>query len=142
MYQQTPPNGSCGADLGPNATVIPLSASAQNNRNFRTVLWTGCHLQLTVMSLAKGEEIGWEQHPDTDQLLRIESGESVVEMGCCRGKCEQKKTLQAGDAILVPAGTWHNVRNTGCCPLRLSSVYAPAQHPRGTIHRTKADAEK
>ena len=78
----------------------------------------------------------------TDQLIRVEAGRAQVLMGSSEAQLNHRCQLGPGQGVFVPAGTWHNVRNTGCCPLRLSSVYAPAQHPRGTIHRTKADAEK
>ncbi len=111
------------------------------NKTFRTVLYTGKHSQLTVMNLEPGEEIGNEVHPDHDQFLRIEQGKALVELST--NEAEVEETYDASDdwAIIVPAGTWHNIINIGEKDLRLYSVYSPAQHPEGTVHQTKADAD-
>lgn len=115
--------------------------AARNNTDFRRAVWTGQHLQMTLMSIPVRSEIGVEMHPDVDQLLRVEAGRGLVRTGSCRHDLPSAQQLQAGDVVFVPAGTWHNVENRGNCPLKLSSVYAPPQHPRGTVHRTKAEAE-
>jgi mannose-6-phosphate isomerase-like protein (cupin superfamily) len=111
------------------------------NTNFRTVLWTGSHSQLTVMSLASGEEIGLEVHPDHDQFLRIEAGHARVEVGPSRDDLTENQDVEDDWAVIVPAGTWHNVTNTGRGPLKLYVLYAPANHPEGTVHVTKAEAD-
>lgn len=111
------------------------------NQNFRTALWTGCHLQLTLMCIPAGGEIGLEVHPDTDQFIRLESGQGMAMMGACKDKLNFQKCIGADDAVFVPAGTWHNIINTGRCPLKLYSIYAPPHHPHGTVHRLKADAD-
>ena len=129
-----------GADHGPSPYVVDMAEEARKNQNFRTVAWTGCHLQMTFMNIPACGEIGLEMHPETDQLIRVEQGQAVVRMGNCRDTLDMQCTLRDDEAVLVPAGTWHNVRNTGYCPLKLSSLYAPPQHPRGTIHCTKEDA--
>lgn len=131
---------TCGTDYGPKPFVTNIIRETQKNQNFRTAFWTGCHLQMTLMSIPACGEIGVEMHPDTDQLIRVETGQALVRMGDCREELNLKYRLSAGDAVFVPSGTWHNVMNAGNCPLKLSSIYAPPQHPRGTIHRTKADA--
>ena len=95
---------------------------------------------MTLMNIPHCGEIGAEMHPNTDQFIRVEEGQALVHMGGCKEKLELQRHLRAGDTIFIPGGTWHNVFNTGNCPLKLSSVYAPPQHPRGTVHRTKADA--
>ena len=128
------------ADSGPNPAVIPVQSAARENTAFRTVLWTGSHLQLTVMSIPVGLDIGLENHPELDQLIRVEQGRGVVRMGRSQDRLEFQRQVSAGDGILVPAGTWHNVSNLGGQPLQLSSIYAPPQHPRGAVHRTKEDA--
>ena len=92
------------------------------------------------MSIPTCGEIGVEIHPDTDQFIRVEGGQALVRMGACREKLNFQRSLSMGDAIFVPAGTWHNILNNGNCPLKLSSIYAPPHHPKGTVHRTKADA--
>jgi len=116
------------------------NATLQNDY-FRTALWTGTHLQLTLMSIKPGEDIGLEIHPNTDQFLRIEQGQGVVMMGKDKDNLTFQKRVYDNYAIFVPAGTWHNVINTGRKPLKLYSIYAPPQHPFGTVHVTKQDAE-
>jgi mannose-6-phosphate isomerase-like protein (cupin superfamily) len=128
-------------DFGPDPYVADVSRLAVQNQNFRTALWTGSHLQMTLMSIPPRGEIGLEIHEDTDQLIRIEQGSAVVKMGSCRDHPDVGQRLSAGDTVFVPAGTWHNVKNAGCSPLKVSSVYAPPHHPNGTIHRTKEDTE-
>ena len=121
--------------------VADIEAETIDNTDFRRVLYTGGHLQLTVMSLAPGEEIGWEMHDHLDQFLRIEQGQGVLRFGRSEDSVDEEHAVADDWAIIVPARTWHNVVNTGDVPLRLYSIYAPAEHPPGTVHRTKADAE-
>ena len=125
-------------DRGP--TVIPLANTARENNAFRRTLWTGDHLQLTVMCIPQGEDIGTEMHPHLDQFLRVEEGCALVRFGSCRSAIKEVGRMQVGDVRLVPAGTYHNLSNAGRGPLRLSSLYAPTAHPRGTVHATKEDA--
>ena len=108
------------------------------NDYFRQVIFTGKHAQLVLMSLKVGEEIGNEVHKKVDQFFRIEQGEAkfVLKNG------KEKHIVGNGDAIIVPAGTWHNVINIGKNKLKLYTVYSPPNHPDKTIHKTKADAEK
>jgi mannose-6-phosphate isomerase-like protein (cupin superfamily) len=127
-------------DYGPVPIVVDIEEAAERNDTFRTALWTGNHLQLTLMSLKVGEDIGLELHPNVDQFLRIEDGEGLVRMGNRRDDLNFQRRVGSDDAIVVPAGTWHNVINIGNRPLKLYSIYAPPQHPRGTVHRTKAEA--
>lgn len=111
------------------------------NGNFRTVLFTGAHTQLTVMSLEVGEEIGLEVHHDLDQFLRIEQGRARVEFGPTEGEITETYEVEDDWAIIVPGGTWHNVVNTGDTQLKLYSLYSPPEHPDGTVHRTKAEGD-
>lgn len=129
-------------DHGGNPYVADIERSAIQNTNFRTAIWTGSHLQMTLMCIPAGGEIGWEIHSDTDQMLRVEQGSGIVKMGRCKNQTECQQNLCKGDVIFIPAGTWHNVANIGRCPLKLSSVYAPPNHPKGTIEPTKSDAER
>jgi len=129
-------------DYGPNPFVINIEEATLQNNYFRTALWTGSHLQLTLMSIKPGEDIGLEIHPTTDQFLRIEQGQGVVMMGRDKDNLNFQKRVYDNYAIFVPAGTWHNVINTGRVPLKLYSIYAPPQHPFGTVHVTKQDAEE
>ena len=126
---------------GPCSFAGAVACAAKDNTNFRTAYWTGGHLQLTLMCIPVGNDIGSEVHPDTDQYIRVEEGCALVRLGKCRDKMDNEQRLGVGDAVFVAAGTWHNVINNGSCPLKLSSVYAPPHHPAGTVERTKADAE-
>lgn len=134
--------GAREKNCGEEAAVVDLPREAGRNPSFRTARWTGEHLQLTLMVLRPWEEIGAEVHPGADQMLRVEEGQALVSMGPAREKLNVQRRLGRGEAVFVPGGTWHNVRNAAGCPLRLSSLYAPPQHPRGTVHPTKADAER
>ena len=127
-------------DLGKQPFVINIKEAAERNRTFRTAIWTGNHLQVTLMSIGVGEDIGLEVHPDVDQFLRIEEGQGLVQMGITENNLNYERRVSEDYAIMVPAGTWHNLTNTGNEPLKLSSIYAPPEHPRGTVHVTKADA--
>jgi mannose-6-phosphate isomerase-like protein (cupin superfamily) len=111
------------------------------NVNFRTVLFTGANIQLTVMSLAPGEEIGVEMHDHLDQFLRIERGSGRVTFGPSAEQVDEEHEVSDDWAIVVPGGTWHNVINTGQGELKLYSLYAPPEHPPETVHRTKEDAD-
>ena len=132
----------CETDHGPKPFAANITSAARQNHHFRTAFWSGCHLQMTLMCIPACGDIGVEMHSDTDQLIRVEAGQATVCMGTCKNKLDVQCRLGVGDAAFVPCGTWHNILNTGNCPLKLSSVYAPPHHPRGTIHRTKEDAEK
>ena len=128
-------------DFGPEPFVVDIDRVTICNPNYRTALWTGNHLQLTLMSIPPRGEIGLEVHTDTDQFLRIESGCGIAMMGPEEGSLTYRKEVSDGFAIFVPAGTWHNVVNTGCFPLKIYSIYAPPHHPHGTVHITKAQAD-
>ncbi|MGM8215966.1 cupin domain-containing protein [Bacillaceae bacterium W0354] len=127
-------------DYGGKPYVVNIEEAAEQNRYYRTALWTGEHLQVTVMSINPGEDIGLEVHPDTDQFLRIEEGQGLVQMGDSKDRLDFETRVYEDDAIMVPAGTWHNLTNTGNKPIKLYSIYAPPEHPFGTVHRTKAEA--
>jgi mannose-6-phosphate isomerase-like protein (cupin superfamily) len=105
------------------------------NEDFRRVLYTGQHLQLVLMTLQPGEEIGEEVHPDRDQFFRIEEGEGAVDIDGRENKVEDDI------AVIVPAGARHNVRNTGSEPLRFYTIYGPPEHKDGIVHATRAEAE-
>ncbi len=127
-------------DYGPEPFVININEAALQNDTFRTALWTGNHLQLTLMSIEPGGDIGKEIHPHVDQFLRVEEGEGIVEMGHREDRMDFQERVRDDFVILIPAGTWHNLINTGGRPLKLYSIYAPPQHPWGTVHETKEDA--
>lgn len=106
------------------------------NENYRQVLYTGQHLQLVLMALKPGEEIGEEVHGSDDQFFRVEAGEGEMVINGA------KHRVSAGFAILVPAGARHNLRNTGTKPLKLYTLYAPPVHRRDVVQRSKAEADK
>ena len=128
-------------DYGREPFVFNIHHATTKNQNFRTALWTGKHLQLTLMSIPVRSDIGAEMHSDVDQFIRVESGRARVFFGNCRNSLREAGIVRENDAILIPAGTWHNIVNIGNSPLKVYSIYAPPQHPFGTVHKTKADAE-
>ncbi|WP_346929084.1 cupin domain-containing protein [Clostridium sp.] len=130
---------NCGPQ--PQPFVVDISEATKENNTFRTVLWTGKHLQVTLMSINVCDDIGLEIHPNVDQFIRIEEGQGLVKMGSSKDRLDFQAKVCDDFAIMIPAGTWHNIINTGNKPLKLYSIYAPPEHPRGTVHMTKADAE-
>ncbi|WP_099156580.1 cupin domain-containing protein [Virgibacillus ndiopensis] len=127
-------------DYGKQPFVVNIEDAAEQNNTFRTALWTGDNLQVTLMSIPVGSDIGLEVHPNVDQFLRIEEGQGVVKMGDSESNLTFQRNVYEDYAIMVPAGKWHNVINTGNEPLKLYSIYAPPEHPYGTVHPTKAVA--
>jgi mannose-6-phosphate isomerase-like protein (cupin superfamily) len=123
------------------AWVGDIEDATLTNSAFRTVLFTGAHTQLTVMALQAGEEIGWETHSHIDQFIRIEQGQARVDLGSENGTATEQHELADDWALIIPAGLWHNVVNIGNGMLKLYSLYSPAEHPAGTVHATKADAD-
>lgn len=128
-------------DYGLNPFVVDIEEATKQNDNFRTALWTGDHLQLTLMSIDVGDDIGLEVHPHLDQFIRIEEGQGLVKMGDSKDQLDFQAEVYDDFAFIIPAGKWHNLINTGFEPIKLYSIYAPPQHPFGTVHETKADAE-
>ncbi|MBP1924750.1 mannose-6-phosphate isomerase-like protein (cupin superfamily) [Sedimentibacter acidaminivorans] len=128
-------------DYGPEPFVVNIDEATKQNNAFRRALWTGDNLQVTLMSIEVGEDIGLEVHPELDQFIRIEEGSGITKMGDNKDNLNFQKDVYDDFAFIIPAGKWHNLINTGDKPLKLYSIYAPPQHPKGTIHETKADAE-
>ena len=116
--------------------VGDIEDQAERNSDFRRVIYTGKNIQLVLMSLKPGEDIGEEVHKDRDQFFRIEKGKGEVLIDGKRSK------IKGDDAVLVPAGARHNIINTGEKPLRLYTLYGPPEHRDGTVHATKADAQR
>lgn len=112
----------------------PIEKETIANDDFRRVLYTGAHMQLVLMSLVPGEEIGLETHTENDQFFRFEEGEGKVIVG------ETEYPVGDGDTVIVPAGTPHNVINTGSGSLKLYTIYAPAHHKDGIVRHTKEEA--
>lgn len=130
-----------GPDYGPEPYSLDIEAATIANATFRTTIWTGAHLQATLMSIEPGHDIGLEAHPDNDQFLRLEQGRARVQMGPARDDLTYDQNVTEDWAIFVPAGTWHNVTNIGDEPVRLYAIYGPRDHVPGTVHRTKQDEE-
>lgn len=124
-------------DLGPCPAAIDINCEAKRNNNFRTALWTGEYLQMTLMCIPVCGDIGTEIHEETDQYIRVEHGKAMVQLGDSENCLCEEAVLCQGNGVFVPAGKWHNIVNIGCCPLKLSSVYAPPHHPAGVEQRTK-----
>ncbi len=117
--------------------VGSIEKQTLKNTYFRQVLFTGKHAQLVVMCLQPGEEIGNEVHPDVDQFFRIEEGEAKFVFNE-----KEEHRAHDGDAVVVPAGTYHNVINASkTAQMKLYTIYSPPNHPNGTVHKTKAEAE-
>lgn len=125
------------SDYGLRPYVVDIEKATKQNKAFRTALWTGNHLQLTLMSIGVGEDIGLEVHPNVDQFIRIEEGQGLVQMGDNKNVLDFQQNVYEDFAVFVPAGKWHNIINTGNKPLKLYSIYAPPEHPFGTVHETK-----
>ncbi len=118
-----------------------MESATTENDSFRTVLFTAAHMQLVVMSLRPGEEIGVEMHDHLDQFIRVEAGTARVTLGPTEDQVSESHDLGADHAVIIPGGTWHNVINTGAEDLKLYTIYAPPEHPEGTVHVTKAEAD-
>ena len=130
---QTPTTTDKSLDMGPEPYITDVDRMAVINKDYRNALWTGEHLQMTLMTIPPGGEIGTEIHHDTDQFVRVEQGRGIASMGSDKNMNDIRQYVRIGDVIFVPAGTWHNVMNTENSPLRLSAVYGPPHHPRGTV---------
>lgn len=131
-------------DFGGTPLVIDIEDYTLQNESFRTTIWTGEFMQLTVMSIPVGGEVGLEVHDDIEQFLRIESGKGKVMMGDTEDNLDFMRSVDDDDVILVPVGKWHNIINIGDKPLKLYSIYAKPEHPFGTIHVDKnaSDADE
>ena len=117
--------------------LINIEKKSLENNYFREVLFTGPNSQLVVMSLKPGEDIGMETHGDVDQFIRVEAGQGKAILN---GKEEK---IEDGSAVVIPAGVEHNIVNSSKTePLKLYTVYSPPEHPHGTIHKNKAEAEE
>lgn len=115
--------------------IADIEELTEENADFRRVIYTGKNLQLVLMAIEPGEEIGEEVHDDRDQYFRVERGKGKVVID---GQCSK---IKGDDAIIVPAGARHNIMNTGEGPLQVYTIYAPPEHRDGTVHGTRADAE-
>ncbi|MBO7743770.1 cupin domain-containing protein [Paenibacillus sp. MWE-103] len=124
-------------DYGTRPLVVNINLAAKQNNNYRTALWTGQFFQITLMTINVGEDIGLEMHPTTDQFIRIEQGQGLVQMGDSKDHLDFQAMAYDDYAIVVPAGKWHNVTNIGKVPLKVYVIYAPPHHPFGTVQETR-----
>ncbi len=127
-------------DYGTQPYVVDIEELTKQNDKFRVAKWTGANLQMTVMAIQPNGEVGLEVHSTHDQFLRVEDGHGKVVMGPSKDNLDQEWEVEDDFAIFVPAGTWHNIINTGSEPLKLYSIYAPGEHAKGTIHETFEEA--
>lgn len=127
-------------DYGKKPYVVNIEDITKENDKFRVAKWTGSNLQMTLMSIEVGGEVGLEVHDDHDQFLRVEQGQAKVVMGPAEDNLDFEEVATDDFVILVPAGSWHNIINTGDVPLKIYSLYAPPEHAKGTIHETYEDA--
>ena len=128
-------------DFGGQPLVENIDRLARQNTNYRTAIWTGNHLQATLMSIPTGADIGIEMHSDTDQFLKIVDGAGLFMAGKSKDDLSYQTRVNGNSAVFVPSGTWHNIKNIGNRPLKLYSLYAPPHHPFGAVQKTKADGE-
>lgn len=128
-------------DFGSDPFVFNIEDYTKQNDTYRTALWTGEYMQLTVMSILPGEDIGLEVHNDHDQFIRVEEGEGIVMMGDTEDDLSFRKRVEDDFAIMIPAGKWHNVVNDSDKPLKLYSIYAPKEHKRETVHKTREEGK-
>lgn len=128
-------------DYGPEPLIVNIDCFAKQNPYYRTALWTGNDLQVTLMSIPVHGDVGMEVHCDLDQFIRIEDGCALVILEKSDTHLCYQQRVGSNYAVLIPAGTRHNIINIGNIPLKLYSIYAPPQHPFGTVHATKEIAE-
>ena len=129
-------------DFGAKPYVVNIVELTVANDTFRTAVWTGSNMQMTVMAIQPGDDIGAEVHDDHDQFLRIEQGAARVVMGDSADDLSFDVPAEADFAILVPAGKWHNVINTGDEPLKLYTLYGPPEHVDGAVVDVKANEKE
>jgi mannose-6-phosphate isomerase-like protein (cupin superfamily) len=128
-------------DIGPKPQSFDIERATKQNKYYRSVAWSGRYLQVTLMSIPVGGDIGLEAHPETDQFLRLDAGKGRVQMGPKKNKLTFDKEVSDGWCVLVPAGTWHNITNIGAKPMQVYAIYAPAHHKPNKVHATAAAAE-
>lgn len=127
-------------DIGPQPYSFNLEQATRENLDYRAVAWSGRYLQVTLMSIPVGGDVGLEMHSETDQFLRLDAGTGRVQMGASKDRLAFDKDVSDGWCILVPAGTWHNITNTGEEPMQVYAVYSPAHHKPGKVHQNASDA--
>jgi mannose-6-phosphate isomerase-like protein (cupin superfamily) len=127
-------------DVGPQPQSFNIEDATEQNTSYRSVAWSGRYMQVTLMSIPVGGDIGLEAHPETDQFLRLEAGSGRVQMGAVKDIPTFEKEVSDGWCVLVPAGTWHNITNIGTTPMQVYAIYAPAHHRPNKVQATAAVA--
>ena len=128
-------------DIGPQPQSFDIESATKENSSYRSVAWSGRFLQVTLMSIPVGGDIDLEAHPQTDQFLRLDAGNGLVQMGLAKDKLTFEKEVSDGWCVLVPAGMWHNITNTGTTPMQVYAIYAPAHHAPDKVQATATVAE-
>ena len=129
-------------DVGPKQDAFDLEQATVENPDYRHIAWSGRYLQLSLMSIEPGGSIGLETHPETDQFIRLDAGRGLARMRSSKDELDWEQEVGDGWCVLVPAGMWHDIVNTGDEPMRLYTVYAPVHHAAGKVQATPADAER
>lgn len=135
-------NQTEASDMGGSPMVLDIEQETLANGNYRQARWTGEHMQMTLMTVKPGGQIDLEMHSNIDQFLRIEQGEAQVLMGKSEDSLTFDRDVSDDWAVFIPAGYYHQVKNTGKEDLKLYSIYSPAIHPKGTLHRTYDEAKE
>ena len=141
VMAKEPGGGEKATDHGKQPWVVDIEDLTEKNDNFRTAMWSGKNLQMTVMSIKPRGETGLEIHDKGDQFIRIEKGRARVVMGKSRDKMTFVRKVADDWAIFIPEGFWHNIINEGDEPLKVYVIYAPPEHPAGTLHKTFEEGE-
>ena len=128
-------------DHGKKPYVVNIEEATVQNDNYRTTIWTGEKLQVTVMTIQPNDDIGLEVHKGIDQFIRIEEGQGLFLMGPSEDNLNFEQSVSEDEAVFVPADMWHNIKNTGDTPLKLYTIYAGPDHIEGTVHPTHEDAK-
>ena len=128
-------------DIGPKPQSFDIENATKETTDYRSVAWSGRYLQLTLMSIPVGGDIGLEAHPDTDQFLRLDAGHGRVQMGTAKDQLVFEEDVTNGWCVLVPAATWHNITNIGTTPMKVYAIYAPAHHAPDKVQATAAAAK-
>lgn len=129
-------------DTGPKQDAFDLERATVENDEYRHIAWSGRYLQVSLMSIEPGSSIGLEVHPETDQFVRLDAGQGTAKMGPSKEQLDWEQDVSDGWCVVVPAGMWHDIVNTGDEPMRLYTVYAPVHHAAGAVHPTPEDAER
>jgi len=131
-------NGVTIRDIGPQPQSFDIEQASKANSDYRAVAWSGRYSQVTLVSIPAGGEIGLQAHPQTDQFLRLDTGQGRAQMGASKSDLSFEQEVSDGCCVLDPAGTWHNITNIATTPMQVYTIYAPADHQPGQLQATAA----